>query len=65
MVTPASGALVPFRNTAPDRLPTAVGNWLGGDVDVYTLHAAGSQYFNLPGDLILDFEGHPIRILLV
>jgi len=34
-----------------------VGNWLGGDVDVYTLHATGSQYFNLPGDLILSFEG--------
>ena len=23
-----------------------VGDWLGGDVDVYTLHAAGSQYFH-------------------
>ncbi len=34
-----------------------VGDWLGGDVDVYTLHANGSQYFNLPGDLILSFEG--------
>jgi outer membrane protein insertion porin family len=34
-----------------------VGDWLGGDVDVYTLHAAGQQYFNLPGDLILDLEG--------
>jgi outer membrane protein insertion porin family len=34
-----------------------VGNFLGGDVDVYTLHANASQYFNLPGDLILSFEG--------
>ena len=30
---------------------------LGGDVDVYGLNVSGSQYFNLPFDTILSFEG--------
>jgi outer membrane protein insertion porin family len=34
-----------------------IGKFLGGDVDVYGFHASGSQYFNLPGDLILSFDG--------
>src|SRR4029079_8968723 len=34
-----------------------VGVFLGGDVDVLGGHASASQYFNLPGDLILSFSG--------
>jgi outer membrane protein insertion porin family len=30
---------------------------LGGDAQVWGLNAAGQQYFNLPGDSILSFEG--------
>jgi len=30
---------------------------LGGDAQVWGLNAAGQQYFNLPGDTILSFEG--------
>ncbi|MCB1211599.1 MAG: BamA/TamA family outer membrane protein, partial [Verrucomicrobiales bacterium] len=30
---------------------------LGGDVDVFGLNFAGSQYISLPGDTILSFEG--------
>lgn len=33
------------------------GSFLGGDVDVYGLNFTGAQYFNLPGDTILSFEG--------
>lgn len=36
---------------------TLIGKVIGGDVDAYGFHASGSQYFNLPGDLILSFEG--------
>lgn len=34
-----------------------VGEFLGGDVDVIGGHANASQYFHLPGDLILSFDG--------
>ncbi|MCB1277189.1 outer membrane protein assembly factor BamA [Prosthecobacter sp.] len=30
---------------------------LGGDVQVYGMNVGGQQYFNLPGDTILSFEG--------
>lgn len=30
---------------------------LGGDVQVYGINLAGMQFFNLPGDTILSFEG--------
>ncbi len=30
---------------------------LGGDVQVYGINVGGQQYFNLPGDTILSFEG--------
>lgn len=33
------------------------GSFLGGDVDAYGLNFQGAQYFNLPGDTILSFEG--------
>ena len=33
------------------------GSFLGGDADVYGLNATGSQYFTLPWDTILSFEG--------
>lgn len=33
------------------------GSFLGGDVDVYGLNASAIQYVNLPGDLILSFQG--------
>ena len=33
------------------------GGVLGGDADVYGLNATGSQFFTLPGDTILSFEG--------
>lgn len=33
------------------------GSILGGDVDVYGVNFTGMQYFNLPGDTILSFEG--------
>ncbi len=36
---------------------TLIGKVIGGDVDAYGFHASGSQYFNLPGDLILSFDG--------
>ncbi len=36
---------------------TLIGKVIGGDVDAYGFHVNGSQYFNLPGDLILSFEG--------
>lgn len=36
---------------------SAIGKVLGGDVDVYGFHASGAKYFNLPGDLILSFDG--------
>jgi outer membrane protein insertion porin family len=36
---------------------TLIGNFLGGDVDVYGLHAEASQYFSLPFDMILSFDG--------
>ena len=36
---------------------TLIGQFLGGDVAAYGFHASGSQYFSLPGDLILSFEG--------
>jgi outer membrane protein insertion porin family len=35
----------------------ASGSFLGGDVDAYGLNFQGAQYFNLPGDTILSFEG--------
>jgi outer membrane protein insertion porin family len=33
------------------------GSALGGDVDVWGLNLAGMQFFHLPGDTILSFEG--------
>lgn len=33
------------------------GSFLGGDTDVYGFNLQGSQYFNLPWDTILSFEG--------
>jgi outer membrane protein insertion porin family len=37
--------------------PYVAGGPLGGDVNVYGLDVEGSQYFHLPGDLILLFNG--------
>jgi len=37
--------------------PYVAGGPLGGDVNVYGLDAEASQYFHLPGDLILLFNG--------
>jgi outer membrane protein insertion porin family len=37
--------------------PYVAGGPLGGDVNVYGLDAEGAQYFHLPGDLILLFNG--------
>jgi outer membrane protein insertion porin family len=33
------------------------GSFLGGDADVYGFSVSGQQYFNLPWDTILSFEG--------
>ena len=37
--------------------PYVAGGPLGGDVNVYGFDVEGSQYFHLPGDLILLFNG--------
>ncbi|MEI6536372.1 MAG: outer membrane protein assembly factor BamA, partial [Verrucomicrobiaceae bacterium] len=34
----------------------------GGDVEAYGFHATGSQFFNLPGDMILSIEGSASNI---
>lgn len=33
------------------------GDFLGGDVGVWGFHANGQQFFRLPGDLVLEFDG--------
>jgi outer membrane protein insertion porin family len=42
--------------------PYVAGGPLGGDVNVYGFDVEGSQYFHLPGDLILLFNGEAATV---
>lgn len=45
-----SGSLIQFS-------PFVAGGFLGGDVDIYGMRLEGTQYFNLPWDVILILNG--------